>query len=91
MLKIKDKVIYKANQDEDKFSIRYKNPVFFEKKYARIFLEVTGVRMERLQDISEEDAIKEGFYLRFAFERLQIIETNIQDHKRRWISEFEIR
>lgn len=34
-------------------------------------------------------SIKEGFYLRFAYERLQIIETNIQDHKRRWISEFE--
>ena len=30
------------------------------KKIARIFLEVIDVRAERLQDITEDEAIKEG-------------------------------
>lgn len=33
-------------------------------------------------------SVKDGFDLRFVFERLQLIQTNIAEHKRRWISEF---
>jgi hypothetical protein len=34
--------------------------MFMAKKYARTWLELTDVKVERLQDISEEDSIAEG-------------------------------
>jgi len=39
---------------------RLRPSIFMPKKIARIWLEVTSVRAERLQDISVEDMIKEG-------------------------------
>jgi hypothetical protein len=37
-----------------------RSPLFLPEKYARTFLNVTNIRVERVQDISEEDAIAEG-------------------------------
>ena len=38
----------------------YKNKLFMPERAARYFIKIIGVRAERLQDISEEDCIREG-------------------------------
>lgn len=41
----------------------WKNKLFMPESAARYFIKITRVRVERLQDISEEDCLKEGIEL----------------------------
>lgn len=61
-----DHTIYKADGGSAKAVGYAKGPkwrpsIHMPKEAARIFLRVTGVRVERLYDITEEQAISEGF------------------------------
>ena len=56
-------VILPCNGDyecEYVFNDKWKPSVHMPKKYARIFLKITNVRVERLQDVSMQDVLKEG-------------------------------
>lgn len=44
-----------------KSPLSWKSPIHMPKELSRIFLKVTNVRVERLQDIAHIDMIKEGF------------------------------
>lgn len=50
---------YKASEDGN---FKWKPSIFMPKEAARIWLKVTNVRVERLQEITKDECIKEGIY-----------------------------
>jgi len=50
---------FKAGHDQAD-ELKWKPSIHMKKEHCRIWLKVTGVRVERLQDITENDVIKEG-------------------------------
>lgn len=58
-----DRIIYKASPEtyQGYHGIHWQPSIFMPKKYARIWLEIMSVRVERLQEMSYEDAKAEGF------------------------------
>ncbi|MHB8053650.1 MAG: ASCH domain-containing protein [Candidatus Aminicenantales bacterium] len=57
-------VVYKANEGREHGvlnNVSWKSPLFMPRWASRITLEITGVRVERVQDIGEAHASAEGF------------------------------
>jgi len=55
-----DAIKYKADGESVLKGFKYKPSIHMRKDYARIWLQVEEIRVEQLQDISEEDAKSEG-------------------------------
>lgn len=51
--------IYKASHEND-VDVKWRSPLCMPKEAARYFIRIKDVRVERLQDITEEDAKAEG-------------------------------
>lgn len=83
------KIAYRADSEVDYTGI-WKPSTNMPKELARIFLKVTNVRVERLQDITEEQAIKEGFNSREEFIKA-ILEMypEVTEDNWMWVIEFE--
>jgi hypothetical protein len=56
-----DTIRYRADGEERGTGFVWRTPLFLPRWASRILLEVTGVRVERLQNISERGARAEGF------------------------------
>ncbi|GMO64503.1 MAG: hypothetical protein Ta2A_12110 [Treponemataceae bacterium] len=83
--------IYKADEDGVSDEFRWNPSSNMPRKAARLFLKVRGVRVERLQDITPEDAMCEGIKQRSCGEVIGIVDigvtlTLIHDFRLLWDS-----
>lgn len=83
--------VYQATNELPKTCTKWRPSIHMPREAARIFLKVTDVKVEIAQDISEMDAIKEGFYSRVYFMSTfcDLYGVDIYEKTWVWVIEFE--
>jgi len=72
----------KTIEEFTKYGLKWKSPLFMPYCYRRFELDITDIRVERLQDITEEEAEAEGvFYTTSNLEYQPIETTAIEAYK----------
>lgn len=62
---------YLADGDKPKWCGKTRSSIFMPRWASRLTLEITDIRVERLQDMSDEDMIAEGLYDRYDYSKAQ--------------------
>ena len=57
-------------EHRDYIKIKWKSPLFMPKNAARLWLQIIAVKLEKVQNITDADAIREGVNSRDEFEKL---------------------
>ena len=82
-------VIYRADMWDHTHDVTWKPSVYMPKGACRLWLEITGVKVERLQDINNRDACAEGVnpwpeYGTRSAEEPEIVWNHIDPFKKLW-------
>lgn len=90
--------IYKASENGKAWESntedwKWRPSIHMPKEAARLFLKVKDVRLEKIRQISEEDAIAEGFKSKLGFEATWVMiygEEHWDHNQWAWVYEFEL-
>lgn len=70
IIKASEFPVFRYPAIESHAGVKWTSPLFLKKEHARFFLKVTAVRFERVSEISEGDAVREGVESVSAYRRL---------------------